>query len=75
MQGLLTGSLRIKIIAWFFVPTAIMVAVAWVNFCSYQKVTEDLVFERNIDSTQLLAARMAIKLGCFPRRKVWNDVE
>ena len=45
---LLTGSLRTKIIVWFFVPTAIILAaVALVNFYSYQKVTEDLVFERN----------------------------
>ena len=64
----LTGSLRTKIIAWFFVPTAIiLVAVALVNFYSYQKVTEDLVFERNKDLTQLMAARLAIKLGSFPR--------
>ena len=39
----LTGSLRTKLIAWFFVPTAIiLVAVALVNFYSYQDVTEDL---------------------------------
>ena len=65
---LLTGSLRTKIIVWFFVPTAIILAaVALVNFYSYQKVTEDLVFERNRDLTQLLAARLAIKLGSFPQ--------
>lgn len=65
---LLTGSLRTKIIAWFFVPTTIiLVAVALVNFYSYQKVTEDLVFERNKDLTQLWAGRLAIKVGSFPK--------
>ena len=50
----LTSSLRIKLIAWFFVPTAIiLVAVALVNFNSYQDVTEDLVIERDRDLTLL----------------------
>ena len=49
----LTGSLRTKLIAWFFVPTAIiLIAVALVNFNSYQNVTEDLVIERDRDLTR-----------------------
>ena len=65
---LLTGSLRIKIIAWVFVPTAIiLLAVALVNFYSYQDVTEDLVIERDRDLTQLWAEQLATKLESFPR--------
>ena len=64
----LTGSLRIKIIAWVFVPTAIiLLAVALVNFYSYQDVTEDLVIERDRDLTQLWAEQLATKLESFPR--------
>ena len=65
---LLTGSLRTKIIAWFFVPTAIiLVGVALVNFYSYQDVTEELVIERDRDITQLWARQLATKLDSFPR--------
>ena len=69
----LTGSLRTKLIAWFFVPTAIiLVAVALVNFYSYQDVTEDLVIERDRDLTQLWAGQLATNLDRFPR--VLSDV-
>ena len=69
----LTGSLRIKLIAWFFVPTAIiLVAVALVNFNSFQNVTEDLVIERDRDLTQLWAGQLATNLDNFP--KVLGDV-
>ena len=69
----LTGSLRTKLIAWFFVPTAIiLVAVALVNFYSYQDVTEDLVIERDRDLTQLWAGQLATNLDRFP--KVLSDV-
>jgi nitrate/nitrite-specific signal transduction histidine kinase len=48
LLGIRWGSLRAKIIAWVFVPTAlILAAVAWVAYISYQQVTEDLVIERN----------------------------
>ena len=57
----LRGSLRTKLIAWFFVPTAIiLVAVALVNFNSYQNVTEDLVIERDRDLTQLWAGQLVL---------------
>ena len=69
----LTGSLRTKLIAWFFVPTAIiLVAVALVNFYSFQGVTEDLVIERDRDLTQLWAGQLATNLDRFP--KVLGDV-
>ncbi len=56
-------SLRTKIIAWFFVPTAIiLVAVALVNFYSYQDVTEDLVIERDQDRTHLSAVQLETQL-------------
>ena len=42
------GSLRAKIITWAFVPTAIiLVAVALVSLYSYQRLTENLVIERD----------------------------
>ena len=48
IANLLLKSLRTRIIAWFFVPTAIiLVSVALVNFYAYQQVTEDLVIERD----------------------------
>jgi len=69
----LAGSLRTKLIAWFFVPTAIiLVAVALVNFNSFQNVTEDLVIERDRDLTQLWAGQLATNLDKFP--KVLGDV-
>jgi nitrate/nitrite-specific signal transduction histidine kinase len=41
------SSLRVKIIAWSFVPTAIILsAVAWFTFYSYQKVLGDLAIKQ-----------------------------
>ena len=57
------GSLRLRAIAWFFVPTAvILVAVVLVNFYSYQDVTEELVIERGQDLPRLEASRLASDL-------------
>ena len=57
------GSLRNKIIAWSFVPTAIiLVAVAVVIFFAYQDVTEELVLERNRDLARLAASQLAAAL-------------
>ncbi len=57
------GSLRIKIITWAFVPTAIiLLAVALVNFYAYQRVTEELVIERDQDVTWLSAGRLQTEL-------------
>ena len=60
---LFKGSLRIRAIAWFFVPTAIiLVAVVMVNFYSYQDVTEQLVIERGEDVPRFSASRLATDL-------------
>ena len=56
-------TLRTKIIAWFFVPTAIiLLAVALVTFVSYQQVTEDLVLERDQELVRLSASQLASEL-------------
>lgn len=63
MLGIRWGSLRTKIIAWSFVPTAIILgAVAWVTLTAYQQVTEDLVVERNQELTRISAARFGAGL-------------
>jgi nitrate/nitrite-specific signal transduction histidine kinase len=60
------GSMRKKIIAWSFIPTVIiLVAVALVNFYSYQRVTEDLVVQRNRELGRLLASRLSAELSDF----------
>jgi nitrate/nitrite-specific signal transduction histidine kinase len=52
-------SLRAKIIAWFFVPTAvILVVVAWATFYAYQRLTEELVIERDLELTRLVASEL-----------------
>ena len=57
------GSLRLRAIAWFFLPTAvILVAVVLVNFYSYQDVTEELVVERGQDLPRASASRLASDL-------------
>jgi nitrate/nitrite-specific signal transduction histidine kinase len=64
MKGFRWGSLRTKIIAWFFIPTTIiLVAVALVTFYAYQQVTEELVIERDQELTRLSASQLAANLG------------
>ena len=59
-------SLRVKIIAWFFVPTAlILIAVAVTNFFAYQDVTADLVIERDQDVTRLSASQLSTSFEQF----------
>ena len=61
--GIRRGSLRTKIIAWSFVPTAlILLAVALVTFVAYQQVTQDLVIERDRDLIRLSAGQLVAKL-------------
>ena len=61
-------SIRTRIIAWSFVPTAIiLVAVALVTFYAYQRVTEDLVVQRNREVTRLSAAQLAGGLAEYAR--------
>ena len=46
-------SLQVKIIAWSFVPTVIILsAVAWITFYSYQKVLGDLAIKQDRDIVQ-----------------------
>lgn len=45
------SSLQVKIIAWSFVPTVIILsAVAWFTYYSYQKVIGDLAVKQNLES-------------------------
>lgn len=60
------GSLRNKIIAWSFIPTAIiLVAVALVSLYAYQRVTENLVIERDRELTRLSAKLLATELASY----------
>jgi two-component system nitrate/nitrite sensor histidine kinase NarX len=59
-------TLRTKIIVWSFVPTAIiLIAVALINFQAYQRVTEDLVIERDRELTRLWANQLASRLAVY----------
>ena len=61
--GIRWGSLQAKIIAWSFVPTAIILGiVAVVIFYAYQDVTEALVVERNQDLTRLAVGQLKAEL-------------
>jgi signal transduction histidine kinase len=52
--------LRNKIIAWSFIPTAIILfLVALVLYFAYQKVAEDLVFKRDEELTRLSASEIS----------------
>jgi nitrate/nitrite-specific signal transduction histidine kinase len=60
------GSLLRKLVLLTFVPTAvILVAVALVNLNSYQKVTEDLVIQRNRELARLMASRVTSDMSTF----------
>jgi GAF domain-containing protein/two-component sensor histidine kinase/HAMP domain-containing protein len=60
-------SLRTKIIAWSFIPAAIVLtAVAVVTYVAYQRVAEDLVVERDRELTRLTAGELAASLLEFP---------
>jgi signal transduction histidine kinase len=62
----LKKSLRNKIIAWSFVPTAIiLVAVTLVSVYTYQRVTENLVIERDRELTRLAAQVLATDLAAY----------
>jgi two-component system nitrate/nitrite sensor histidine kinase NarX len=54
------GGLRTKIIAWSLLPTAVILgAVALFTYYTYQRVTEELVIERNQEITRLLSDALA----------------
>ena len=63
LLGIRWGSLRTKIIAWSFIPTAIILGiVALVIYIAYQQVTQDLVIERNRDLVRLSASQLNTEL-------------
>ena len=53
-------TLRVKIIAWSFIPTTIiLLAVTLVTFDAYRRVAEDQVISRNRELTRLSAGQLA----------------
>jgi PAS domain S-box-containing protein len=60
------GSLRTKIIAWSFVPTAIILTlVALVGFYAFQQVTQDLTIQSSRELARLSAGQLATGLSEF----------
>ncbi len=60
------GSLRNRIIAWSFVPAAIiLLSVALVSLYAYQRVAENLVVERDRELTRLSARLVATELAAY----------
>src|SRR5512135_3135988 len=60
------AGLRLKIIAWSFVPTVIiLLAVAMASFYAYQRVTEDLVIQRDEELARLSAGQLAAELAQY----------
>ncbi len=60
--------LRAKMTAWVLLPTAaILVAVGAVAFGASQRVTEDLVLQRNQDGAKLLAGQLSAELEGYER--------
>jgi nitrate/nitrite-specific signal transduction histidine kinase len=57
-------SLRVKIIAWSFVPTVIILsAVAWFTFYSYQKVLGDLAIKQDWAIVQSKAMQASLAMS------------
>jgi len=60
------GSLRSRIIAWSFVPTAILLtSAALASLYAYQRLTESLVIDRNRELTSLSADLLATELAAY----------
>src|SRR6266540_3393559 len=60
------GGLRTKIIAWSFVPTAIILAmVALVGFYAFQQVTQDLTIQSSREVARLSAGQLAAGLSDY----------
>jgi PAS domain S-box-containing protein len=60
------GGLRTKIIAWSFVPTAIILTmVALVGFYAFQQVTQDLTIQSSREVARLSAGQLATELSEF----------
>jgi PAS domain S-box-containing protein len=66
MRSWRSGGLRTKIIAWSFVPTAIILTlVALVGFYAYQNVTQDLTIQSSREVARLAAGQFATELSEF----------
>ena len=64
--GIRWSGLRTKIIAWSFVPTAIILTiVALVGFFAYQQVTQDLTIQNSREVTRLSAGELAAELSDY----------
>jgi PAS domain S-box-containing protein len=60
------GGLRTKIIAWSFVPTAIILTiVALVGFYAFQQVTQDLTIQSSREVARLSAGQLASEMSEF----------
>jgi HAMP domain-containing protein len=58
--------LRLKIVAWAFVPIAItLVAVGLVSFYAFQSTTRHLLIERNRELIRLTAGQVAVELAGY----------
>ena len=58
------NSLRNKIVAWSFIPTAIiLLAVALVAYYAYQRSTVELVIEQNRELARLSAGQVASEMA------------
>ena len=59
-------SLRTAVVTWFLIPTVIILAVVGLfAFYTYQRVTEELVIERNQALARLLASQVALDLAAY----------
>jgi nitrate/nitrite-specific signal transduction histidine kinase len=73
--------LRTKIVAWFFVPTAIiLLVVAWATLNAFQRVTERLVIERDRELTRLIASELVRELTEYAqsfsvRNRNWENYQ
>lgn len=68
-RGEKAGDCVKKIVLWSFVPTAIILSlVALVNIVAYQRVTSDLVMERNQELTRLSASQLATAIEDYTDR-------
>ena len=66
MRSFRWGGLRTKIIAWSFVPTAIILTlVALVGFYAFQQVTQDITIQSSREVARLSAVQLATGLSDY----------
>ncbi len=59
-------TLRIRIVAWSFIPTAfILLAIALLILYAYQRIAEDLVVKTNEELTRRAAGQLSSSLGSY----------